>query len=302
VRDLVVLGTSSQVPTRERNHNGYVLRWDRETILFDPGEGTQRQLTFARVSAPSIRRICLTHAHGDHCLGLPGVLHRLSLDGVGRPVDVHYPVEAATTIERLRHATPYDDLTPIRLRPATDGDRVDADGCSLRAAALSHTLPTLGWRVQEPDGWRMLADRLDALGVEGPARAELRATGAVSVRGRTVSLEEVAVPRAGQAAAFVMDTRDCDGARDLAEAVDLLVIEATFLESERHLADEAGHLTAAQAARLARDAGVRRAVLSHFSQRYPSLDGHVAEARAAAPDLDVVVARDLDRIAVPRRP
>jgi ribonuclease Z len=301
VRDLVVLGTSSQVPTRERNHNGYVLRWDRETILFDPGEGTQRQLTLARVSAPSIRRICVTHAHGDHCLGLPGVLHRLSLDGVERPVDVHFPAEAATTIERLRYATPYDDVTSIVLRPATDGDRIEIDGCTLSAAALSHTLPTLGWRVQEPDAWRMLPDRLEALGVEGPARAELRATGAVSVRGRTVSLEEVAVPRAGQTAAFVMDTRDCDGARDLAEGVDLLVIEATFLESERDLAEEAGHLTAAQAARLARDAGVRRTVLSHFSQRYPSLDGHLAEARAAAPGLDVHVARDLDRIPVPHR-
>jgi ribonuclease Z len=301
MRDLVVLGTASQVPTRDRNHNGYLLRWDRESVLFDPGEGTQRQLAFARASAPSIRRICVTHAHGDHCLGLPGVLQRLSLDGVERPVDVHFPDEAAETIERLRYATPYDDRTPVVLRPTVSGDRVDADGFALHAVALSHTLPTLGWRIQEPDGWRMLPDRLDAFGVHGPARAELRAQGTVRVGGRTVAIEQVAVPRRGQAAAFVMDTRDGDGARELAEGVDLLVIEATFLEPERDLAEEAGHLTAAQAATIARDAGARRTVLSHFSQRYPTLDGHVGEAAAAAPGLDIIVARDLDRVAVPKR-
>ena len=80
-RDLIVLGTASQVPTRRRNHNGYLLRWDGEGVLLDPGEGTQRQLTLAGVAPSTITRICLTHLHGDHCLGLPGVIQRLSLDG-----------------------------------------------------------------------------------------------------------------------------------------------------------------------------------------------------------------------------
>jgi ribonuclease Z len=83
-RELVVLGTASQAPTRTRNHNGYLLRWDDEGILFDPGEGTQRQLTLAGVAASAITRICITHFHGDHCLGLPGVIQRLSLDRVAR--------------------------------------------------------------------------------------------------------------------------------------------------------------------------------------------------------------------------
>jgi ribonuclease Z len=302
VRQLVVLGTASQVPTRERNHNGYLLLWGREGVLFDPGEGTQRQLTRAGVAVSAIRRICITHAHGDHCLGLPGVLQRLSLDGIERPVDLHFPDQATETIQALRSATPYEDVTPVCLRPATAGEEHLADGFSLRAAALSHSLPTLGWRLQEPDGWRMLPARLDAAGVHGAAREELRRAGSLRVGDRLVSLEEVAVPRPGQSVAFVMDTRDCAGARDLAEGADLLIIEATFLESERSVAEEAGHLTAAQAARIAADAGSRRTVLTHFSRRYPSLDGHLAEARAVAPDLDLVVAQDLDRIPVPSRP
>jgi ribonuclease Z len=301
-RELVVLGTASQVPTRDRNHNGYLLRWDRLGVLFDPGEGTQRQLTRAGVAASAIHHVAITHAHGDHCLGLPGVLQRLSLDGIERPVEVHHPAAAAAQIERLATAVPYEAVTPVRLRPAGDGEvRELGDGLTLRARALSHALPTLGWRIDAPDGWRLLPDRLEERGIHGPARAELRATGSVRVDGRTVRLEEVAVPRPGQSVAFVMDTRDCDGARELAAGVDLLVIEATFLDPERELAEEAGHLTAAQAVTLARDAGARRTVLTHLSQRYPTLDGHRAEAAAAAPELDVHVASDLDRIPVPRR-
>ena len=85
-RELIVLGTASQAPTRTRNHNGYFLRWDDEGLLFDPGEGTQRQMLFAGVTASQVTRVLVTHFHGDHCLGVPGVLQRMSLDRVAHPV------------------------------------------------------------------------------------------------------------------------------------------------------------------------------------------------------------------------
>src|SRR5215213_2824702 len=100
-RELVVLGTAAQAPTRDRNHNGYVLRWDGRAILFDPGEGTQRQLLHAGVPSSSITDICITHFHGDHCLGLPGVLARFALDQRQHPVDVHYPASGAEFLDRL---------------------------------------------------------------------------------------------------------------------------------------------------------------------------------------------------------
>ena len=92
-RELVVLGTASQAPTRRRNHNGYVLRWDGEGLLFDPGEGTQRQMMFAHVTVSEITRIFITHFHGDHSLGVPGVLQRMALDQVRREVEVYYPAD-----------------------------------------------------------------------------------------------------------------------------------------------------------------------------------------------------------------
>lgn len=302
IREVVILGTASQVPTRDRAHHGALLRFDDQGILLDPGEGTQRQLTFAGLATSAITRVCVTHAHGDHCLGVPGVVQRCSLDGRTEPLPIHFPEPAAATIRNLCEATPHDRVTPIELHPQRPGRiATDTGQLQIRAAALSHSLPTLGWRIDEPDGWRLDPERAGAAGVEGQARSEVLRTGSVQVAGRTVHVDEVASPRQGQSAAFVMDTRWCTGAVELAERVDLLIIEATFLESERDVAEEAGHLTAAQAARLASEAGARRVVLTHLSQRYPDLDGHRAEARAAAPDLDLHVAADLDRIALPPR-
>jgi ribonuclease Z len=301
-RELVVLGTASQVPTRTRAHHAAFLRWDRHGILLDPGEGAQRQMTLAGVTASSITRICITHAHGDHCLGLAGVLQRMSLDDVAGPVDVHAPVAALPYVTRLRDATAYyQHVTDVRIHGERPGLVADHEGLRIRAAELSHRIPTLGYRFEEPDGRTLLPERLEAAGVRGADRSRLQRVGRIEVGGRTVHLEDVSRPRPGQSAALVMDTRWCDGALELADGVDLLVVEATFLESEQELAEAYGHLTAAQAARLAVEADVGRVVLTHISQRYPTNEGHLAEARRVAPDLELTVASDLDRIALPKR-
>ncbi|WP_109527834.1 MULTISPECIES: ribonuclease Z [Nocardia] len=301
-RELVVLGTASQVPTKLRNHNGYLLRWGEEGVLFDPGEGTQRQMTYAGVSATDITRIALTHFHGDHCLGLPGIVQRINLDRVPHPVDVYYPASGEVYYQRLCNATAYHRTVDLRPHPIVGGGPLEAPGAPfvLTAAPLSHPVEAFGYRITEPDGFRLSQRRLRELGLSGPVVGELRRLGAVEHEGRTVTLAEVGEPRPGQSVAFVMDTRLCDGVVELASGVDLLVIEATFLESEADLAAEHGHLTAAQAAGVAAEAGVRTLVLTHFSQRYRSLDGHRAEAERRFSG-EIVVAEDLARIALPPR-
>jgi ribonuclease Z len=302
VRELVVLGTSSQVPTRTRNHNGYFLRWDTEGILFDPGDGTQRQMVHAGVAATDVTRLCLTHFHGDHCLGVPGVVQRLSLDRVPHPVVAHYPASGRELFNRLRYAAAFYETADLREEP------VDADGLvatgpfgALEARRLDHAIDTYGYRLVEPDGRRMLPERLAAHGITGPAVGVLQRAGTLEVAGRTVTLEEVSEHRAGQRFAFVMDTRLCDNVYALADGADMLVIEATFLDAEASLAEQYGHLTAAQAARVAAESRVRRLVLTHFSQRYDDPSAFAAEA-AKHFDGDIVVAEDLSRIPVPRRP
>jgi ribonuclease Z len=294
VRELIVLGTASQVPTRTRNHNGYLLRWDDQGILFDPGEGAQRQLLLAGAAASDITRICLTHFHGDHCLGLPGVIQRISLDGAPHEVVAHYPASGKDFFARLRHASIFYDVARITEHP------VDADGelgGGLTARRLNHPVESYGYRLSEPDGRRMLPERLAALDIHGPAVGELQRLGTLDRDGRTVTLEEVSEPKRGKVFAFVMDTGWCEAAIELAANADLLVIESTFLESEAGLAQAAGHLTAAQAGRIAAQAGARKLLLTHFSQRYTEPEAVGVEA-ARYFDGEIVVAEDLMRIPI----
>ncbi|MBB6419786.1 ribonuclease Z [Streptomyces sp. AK010] len=299
VRELVVLGTASQVPTRHRNHNGYLLRWDGEGILFDPGEGTQRQMLRAGVAAHDLNRICVTHFHGDHSLGLAGVIQRINLDRVPHEITAHYPRSGQRFFDRLRYATAYRETVGITEAPvAADGPLARTGGYTLQARKLSHPVESYGYRIVEPDGRRMLPERLAEHGVKGPDVGRIQREGSLG----GVSLEDVSEVRRGQRFAFVMDTRLCDGVYALAEGCDMLVIESTFLDEDEELAVEHGHLTAGQAARVARDADVRHLVLTHFSQRYTDRGGEFErQARAAGYKGELTVAHDLLRVPVPKR-
>ena len=292
MRELVVLGTASQVPTRTRNHNGYLLRWDGEGLLFDPGEGTQRQLTLAGTPASTITRICLTHVHGDHCFGLPGVLSRMVLDGVDHPVHLHYPASGEDVVRALVSlATPGLDL---RLHPHGAAGDV-AEG--LAVVPLSHRVETYGYRLTERDGRTLVPDLLRASGIAGPDVGLLQRTGHL----HGVRLGDVSVHRPGQRVAVVMDTEVCGGAEELADRADLLLVECTFADEAADLAREYRHLTAGQAGALGAAGGAGTVVLTHFSSRYPDTGPLLEQARARAGARTVVAAHDLDRYRLKRR-
>ncbi|HEV2635421.1 MAG TPA: ribonuclease Z [Actinocrinis sp.] len=302
MRELVILGTASQVPTRERNHNGYFLRWDEHGLLFDPGDGIQRQMVHMGIAASDITRICVTHFHGDHCFGLPGVISRLALDDVQHPVHCHYPASGKDLFDRLRWTRDEFAERVLREEPAEGPRTLLAQDATMRleAVRLDHGVESHGYRLTEPDGRRMLPDRLAAAGLRGPAISEVQRLGQIEVDGRTVTLAEVSEHRPGQVFAFVMDTRLCDGVYELAQGTDMLVIESTFLDEDRKPAADYGHMTARQAAEVAAAAGVRTLVLTHFSQRYPEPDRFEREAREVF-EGELVVAADLTRVAVPER-
>ncbi|MEU4352291.1 ribonuclease Z [Streptomyces sp. NPDC023838] len=299
VRELVVLGTASQVPTRHRNHNGYLLRWDGEGILFDPGEGTQRQMLRAGVAAHDIDRICVTHFHGDHSLGLAGVIQRINLDRVPHPVTAHYPASGQHFFDRLRYATAYRETVELAQVPVEGEGAVLAatDAYTLEARRLSHPVESYGYRITEPDRRRMLPALLAEHGIAGPDVGRLQREGALG----GVTLDDVSETRRGQRFAFVMDTRLCDGVPELAEGCDMLVVESTFLDEDATLAEDHGHLTAGQAAGAARDAGVRHLVLTHFSQRYADPAAFEEQARRAGFEGELTIAADLTRVPLPKR-
>ena len=301
-RELIVLGTSSQVPTRFRNHNGYLLRWDDEGLLFDPGEGTQRQMIYAEVTVTQVTRILVTHFHGDHCLGLAGLHQRISLDRVPHEIEIHYPASGQLFYERLRHASIYHDVARVAPKPIRGEGVIAKDKkLQIRALRLDHGVETYGYRLEEHDGRTMLPETLAAAGVRGPMIKDLIRNGQIVIGDQTVLLDDVSLYKKGQSFALIMDTRLTDNCFELAKGVDLLVCESTYLSSEEREARAHGHMTARQAGIVARDAGARRLVLTHFSQRYGSTKPFVEEARAEF-DGEVVAVRDGDRVPVPKRP
>ncbi|NNF53492.1 MAG: ribonuclease Z [Acidimicrobiales bacterium] len=301
IAELVVLGTASQAPTRHRNHNGYALRWGGHMIFFDPGEGFQRQCTIAGVAIARGDAVCLTHFHGDHCLGLPGLIARRGLDRCPEPLQVFYPAAGEQYFERLRTCTAGIMQPLLEPRPVTAGSslrRVGSVGdLSVEVAALQHRVSTQGYRISSPAGRRFIPEELEAAGLAGPIVGELMNQGTVDGPDGPVDLAQVSEEVPGRSFAFVMDTKSCPGAELLARGVDMLVCESTFLESERSLADSYAHMTAADAGRLAAAAGAKRLVLTHFSARYSNMAAFAEEASEFHGD--VVVAEDLDRIPFP---
>lgn len=301
LRELVALGTSSQVPTRHRNHNGYLLRWDGDGFLFDPGEGTQRQFIFANVPVTAVTKIFITHFHGDHSLGLAGITQRLSLDRCPHPVEVYFPASGQQYYERLTKASIYHRAVNLIPRPVggKGGIVFENDTYKIEAYPLEHSVDVYGYRIKERDGRRFVKEKLDELGIRGPSVGALERDGKTEVDGKTIRIEDVTTTKPGAAFGFVMDTRPCEGAVQLAAATDLLVVESTYGKEDEQLAKEHLHLTAEEAARIAREADARGTlVLTHFSQRYKSVKTLVDEARAIYPRSTAV--RDLDHIELPR--
>lgn len=288
------------MPTRERNHNGYFLRWDAEGFLFDPGEGTQRQMIFADVSASAVTKIFITHFHGDHCLGLAGVWQRLSLDRVPQTVQIFYPASGEKYLENLANSSIYYNVASIEKVPISEeGVVFQGEDYTIEAQKLDHVVESYGYRVEENDSVSLLREKLEEFEIRGKDVGKLKTEGSIKIGDKTILLEECSTKKKGQSFAFVMDTRLCRNAYRLAKDVDLLVCESTYLSTETVEAISRGHLTAAQAAVVARDSGANLLVLTHFSQRYQNIEDFTQEAREIFPN--AVAVRDGDFVDVPKR-
>ena len=299
VRKLIVLGTASQIPTRHRNQTGFFLKWDNEGFLIDPGEGTQRQMTRFGIAASSITKILITHFHGDHALGLPGIIQRISLDRVQHPVEVFYPGSGQIFFDRLLNPVIYHESANIVPRPITvPGELVNHDLLTVSALQLQHSVDTWGYRIQEKEGFTLQPKKLSAAGIKGPLIKQLIDNGEIKITGEVIRLPEVSTPRPGQVIAVILDTRSCPNAFKLAESADLLLCESTYLSSEKKLAREYFHLTASQAAKIAKESGVKKLVLTHFSQRYTNTADFLDEASRIHSNVTVV--NDGDEIPIPR--
>ncbi len=299
-RDLIILGCASQHPTRYRNHGAYLLRWNEEGLLFDPGEGTQRQFIFAEIAPPCVNRIFISHFHGDHCLGLGSMLMRLNLDKVRRPIHCYYPASGKKFFDRLRYCCIYHETIQVVEHPVRQAGLVEDDGkFRIEAEFLDHGVDNIGWRIAEPDSIKFEREALRQQGIEGPNVRKLEEEGSLWIEGRRVSLEDVSYVRKGDVFAYVVDTRPCPAAYSLARGAKMLVCESTYLDEARQMAHDYRHMTAKQAAMIARDAGVETLILTHFSARYQ--DARVLEKEARSIFPNTFAAEDFRRFPFSKR-
>jgi len=298
--DVVFLGTAASMPTAQRSPAALLVRRGSERLLFDCGEGTQRQLQRSAIGLPDLQEIFLTHYHADHFLGLPGMLKTFALRGRDEtPLTVYGPRGLSELFSRLRPflgRLPY----PLTLSELEPGERVERGEYAIEAFAVDHGMDALGYAlVEQGRPGRFDVAAADALGVpDGPARGTLQGGQEIELAdGRTVKPADVlGEPRRGRKLAITGDTAPSPVVVQAADEADLLVHEASFLAEEAERARETMHSTAADAAEVARLAQVGLLALTHVSPRYfgPELE---AEAREVFPD--TVVPRDFDVIEVP---
>ena len=286
-------GTGGSAPTARRGLPALLVRRGGDRILFDCGEGTQRQLV-SSVGLTDLTEIFLTHFHADHWLGLPGMLKTFDLRGRERPLAIHGPAGLGALLSLiLRMAGRVGfELTVVEVEP---GDVLARDGYRIAPVAVAHRGPALGYALFEDVRPGVFdPERAVALGLQpGPEFGRVQ-------RGETIREvrpdQVMGEPRPGRKIVLSGDTTPCRSLQIAAHRADVLVHEATFAEEERERADETGHSTAAQAATIARDAEVAMLALNHVSTRHP-----VGVLRAEAREVfaRTVIPRDFDTIEIP---
>ena len=277
------LGTSAAVPTVDRNVSALMLQREGELLLFDCGEGTQRQM-MRYTAGFAVEDVFITHYHADHTLGIPGLLRTMGLQGRTAPVRLHGPRGAQRHLGALVALGMERPKFPVEIVELRAGDVLPRGEYDLVVGEANHKGDCLAYAIAERDRLgRFDPERARALGIpEGPMWGKIHTGESVTLGdGRVVAPTElVGAPRPGRRLVYSGDTTVCAGVAELARGADLLIHEATFGADERERAAETGHSTAAGAATVARDAGVKRLVLTHISARYtreaPEL---VAEAR-----------------------
>lgn len=297
------LGTGASWPTAERGLSAIAVKRGAEVLLWDCGEGTQRQIQKSGLSYQQITQIWLSHYHGDHCYGVPGLLKTMALNERDRPLWVYGPPGLGRMVEAWRALRGWPKEFPIHVQEVKPGDVVQREGYAIHVYAGDHGIQDLAFALQEPDrpGFFDKPKAL-ALGIpEGPLFGKLQRGETVTTRdGRTFTPDQVlGAPRPGRRIVYSGDTQPCLGVLEAALGADLFICEATFTQDLVEKAREVRHMTAQEAAGIALKAKARRLVLTHISPRHRDPTPVLEEAKAVF--ADTVVANDFDTIEVPVR-
>ena len=294
--EIIFLGTSSAVPTLERNHPSIALRAFAEVMLFDCGEGTQRQLIEAKISPMKITKIFISHFHGDHILGLGGLIQSLGFRGREKDLDIYGPKGLHKISNAISSFGYFQINYNLNIHEIQDGTVIETEDYVVECAKVEHNIPSYAYSIREKKKPLFLREKAEELGIPpGPLYGKLHNGEEVEFEGRIIKPEQVlGEAKKGKKISYSGDTRPCEAMIRLARDSDILIHESTYEAEDYQRAVDNAHSTSVEAAEIAREANVNELVLTHISTRYTSDKNIKSEAQKVFKNTKV--ARDYMKI------
>ncbi len=292
--EIIVLGSGSSVPTAKRNHPGILVSYRDENILFDCGEGIQRQFRKARINPCKLTRIFISHWHGDHILGIPGLLQTLYLNNYGKTLEIYGPKGTKRYMEKILGLFAYSGRIKFNIHEISNGKVIDKKDFYVEAMSMIHGTPSLAYSFIIKGVLRIDKNKLFKLKIKGEDLKkfkDLKEGKNIYINGKKIKYKNLTYSEKGKKVTLVFDTLDNLGIIKLAKDSDLFFCESTYF-NEYGLAKEHKHLTVSQATLAAKKANAKKLILFHLSQRYDYKENDfLKEARKKFKD--VVIAEDL---------
>lgn len=275
---ITFLGTSSMIPTKERNHPSILISHEQENILIDCGEGTQRQLKIASINPCKITKILITHLHNDHILGLPGLLQTLQTQNYSKTLEIYGPSKTSKFIKEIKN------LFKIQLPTKTIEIKkplfLETKNLQFKALKMKHNSTCLAYSITEKDKRKINLNYTKKFGLtKHPLLGELQKGKKITYKGKKITPEKATHLIKGKKITIIYDTVKNPNTIKISKDADLLIAESTYTSNLQDKAKEYFHLTAEQAAEIAKKANAKQLILTHFSQRYKSSSIFLKEAK-----------------------
>lgn len=294
--DILFLGTGCMQPTKTRNHSGILLTYGRENILMDCGEGIQRQMRIAGVKPAKVTTLLISHWHGDHVFGIPGLMSSMGADKSDATLKIFGPPGTKKFLKSMLAGFAAKDIIAHTVVEVKKGVFYETDDFVLEAQLLKHSVICVGYTFREKEKRKIDVAKMEKLGLQGPILGELQRGKDILWMGKKVKMKDVTYVVPGKKVSYIADTVVCEGAEKLARDCDLLISEGTHLDDIKEKAGKYMHLTVKEAALIASENNAKKLVITHLSQRYKSIAEIAEEARMYFDN--AIVAEDFLRIQV----
>ena len=296
--DITFLGTGQAIPTASRNHISIFISCFGEGMLFDCGEGTQRQFRKAGISPTKIDKIFISHWHGDHVLGLPGLIQTMALSNHHKTLTIYGPKGSKRNISEIMNVFPHHQKFRIEVQEIEDGIVFKGKNFHVESSKMDHTIPCLAYSIVEKDQLRIDKNKLKSLKIpNSPILGKIKEGKDIVVDGKKIKAKSLTSFEKGLKVTMIFDTKENKNSVSLAKNSDILICESTYGDKEEEIAKEYKHMTARQAAKLAKKSKSKKLLLTHFSQRYERNEKELLK-QASEVFKQVSLTNDLDRIVI----